>query len=71
MARLGDVLARAVTALVFPFFLMYLADEIRSGKPWRRSPRYRESPLNALIGLLTIGLPCLRYTLIGRFGREP
>jgi hypothetical protein len=57
--------ARGVTAIVFLFFIVYFADEIRSGTPWRLGD---ESPLEALLGLLIVGLPCLRYTLVGRFG---
>lgn len=59
--------ARGVTGVVFIAYLGYLGDEIQSGKPWRFGPRSEESPLNALLGLLIIGLPCLRYTLAGRF----
>ena len=57
--------ARGVTAIVFLSFVVYLADQIRSGKPWRFG---QEPPLEALLGLLIVGLPSLRYTLVGRFG---
>ena len=59
---------RSATGIVFVAFVAYLADEISSGKPWRFGPRSEDSPVNALLGLLFIGLPCLRYTLLGRFG---
>jgi hypothetical protein len=59
---------RAATSLVFLAFLAYLIDEIASGHSWHFGPRSEPSPLNALLGLVTIGLPCLRYTLLGRFG---
>ncbi len=57
--------ARGVTAIVFLSFVVYLADEIHSKKPWRFG---QESPLEALLGLVIVGLPCLRYTLAGQFG---
>jgi hypothetical protein len=59
---------RGVTSLVFLTFLAYLADEIHSGKPWTFGSRSESTPLNALLGLLFFGLPCLRYTILGRFG---
>jgi hypothetical protein len=62
---------RAATGLVFLAFLSYLIDEIVSGHPWHFGPRSEPSPLNALLGLFAIGVPCLRYTLVGRFGRKP
>jgi hypothetical protein len=62
---------RAATGLVFLAFLVYLVDEIGSGHSWHFGPRSEPSPLNALLGLLFIGVPCLRYTLLGRFGRKP
>jgi hypothetical protein len=61
---------RGVTGIVFVVFLAYLADEIHGGKPWRFGSRGEETPLDALLGLIFIGLPCLRYTLTGRFGSE-
>ena len=59
---------RGATGIVFIAFVAYFADEIHSGKPWRFGSRSEETPLNALLGLIFIGLPCLRYTLTGRFG---
>ncbi len=61
---------RAATSLVFLAFLVYLIDEIASGHSWHFGPRSASSPLNALMGLLIIGVPCLRYTLLGRFGKK-
>jgi hypothetical protein len=61
---------RAATGLVFLAFLAYLIDEIASGHSWHFGPRSEPSPLNALLGLLAIGVPCLRYTSVGRFGRK-
>ncbi|HJZ95703.1 MAG TPA: hypothetical protein VKE70_04310 [Candidatus Solibacter sp.] len=62
---------RAAMGLVFLVFLAYLIYEIDSGQPLRLVPRSEPGPVNALLGLLLIGVPCLRYTLIGRFGRKP
>lgn len=61
---------RAATGLVFLAYLAYLVDEIASGHSWRFGPHSEPTPLNALLGLLIIGVPCLRYTLLGRFGRK-
>lgn len=61
---------RTATSLVFLAFLVYLIDEIASGHSWHFGPRSEPSPLNALTGLLIIGVPCLRYTLLGRFGKK-
>jgi hypothetical protein len=57
--------ARGVTGIVFLAFVAYLIDELLSGKSWRFGTR-RET-LEALLGLLIVGLPCLRYSLVGRF----
>jgi len=61
---------RAATALVFLAYLLYLIDEIASGHSWHFGPRSESSPLNALLGLVIIGIPCLRYTFLGRFGSK-
>jgi hypothetical protein len=61
---------RAATGLVFLAFVAYLIDEIASGGSWHFGPRSEPSSLNALLGLLVFGVPCLRYTLVGRFGRK-
>ena len=61
---------RAATGLVFLAFLSYLVDEIASDHSWHFGPRSGPSPLNALMGLLIIGVPCLRYTLLARFGKK-
>ena len=58
---------RGVTAIVFLAFVAYLADEVHSGKPWRFGSRSESTPLNALVGLVIIGLPCLRYAIMGSF----
>jgi hypothetical protein len=61
---------RAAMGLVFLVFLWYLIYEIDCGQPWRLVPHSEPSPVNALLGLLIIGLPCLHYMLYGRFGRK-
>ncbi|HWC99824.1 MAG TPA: hypothetical protein VG456_23850 [Candidatus Sulfopaludibacter sp.] len=61
---------RVATSLVFLAFLVYLIDEIASGHSWHFGPRSEPSPVNALMGLLIIGVPCLRYTVLGRFGKK-
>lgn len=61
---------RAAMGLVFLAFAAYLIDEIARGDSWHFGPRSEPTPLNALLGLLIIGVPCLRYTLLGRFGRK-
>jgi uncharacterized protein YegJ (DUF2314 family) len=61
--------ARGLTGMVFATYLAYLVYEfVLSGKPWlRRTPRGEAAPINALLGFVIIGLPALRYTLVGRF----
>ena len=57
--------ARGVTTIVFLFCVVDFAAEIHSKKPWQFG---EDSPLEALLGLLIVGLPCLRYTFAGSFG---
>jgi hypothetical protein len=59
---------RGVTGIVFVAYLAYFGAELLSGKRWRLGPESETTPLNALLGLIFIGLPCLRYTIVGRFG---
>jgi hypothetical protein len=61
---------RAATGLVFLAFVAYLIDEISSGGSWHLGPRSEPGSLNALLGLLIFGAPCLCYTLFGRLGRK-
>nr|AIA11614.1 Unknown Function [uncultured bacterium] len=61
---------RCATGIVFGAFLAYAVDEIfLSGKSLEAGSgnRAEVSPRNAIMGLLIIGLPCLWYTLFGRF----
>jgi hypothetical protein len=60
---------RIITGTVFLVYLAYLisewvwdAQDLGIGKP-----RSSATPLNATLGFLIIGLPCLWWTLFGRF----
>jgi hypothetical protein len=59
---------RAVTGMVVVGFLLYLAYEITRGNSRHIGSRSGATPWSALFGLLFIGIPCLRYTIVGRFG---
>jgi len=52
---------RVLAAIVFLFFVVYCVDTSVSGKRKLWEP---------VLGLIAIGLPCLRYVFVGRFGRE-
>lgn len=67
--RLGRIVFRIVTGLVFVGYLLYLFMELRDHNWHFVRPRSRgdANPVNALFGLLVIGLPCLIYTVLGRF----
>jgi hypothetical protein len=56
--------ARGVTAIVFALYLAYSIDEVRNGK------LSQDSWWDAARGLLVIGVPCLLYTIFGRFRRR-
>jgi hypothetical protein len=56
-----------VTGIVGVAFIAFLIDEVHSGKPWTLQDKGGTGPLNALIGCVVIGLPCFRYTFVGRF----
>ena len=61
---------RCVTGIVFCAYLAYAVDELfLSGKPFEivAGSRSAATPRNALMGFVVIGLPCLWYTLFGRF----
>jgi hypothetical protein len=65
--------SRVVTGIVFLGYLAYFisewvwhAEDIGLGKP-----RSASTPLNATRGLLVIGLPCLWWTMFGRFSVRP
>lgn len=71
-ARVSRIAFRVVSAVVFLAFVAYLVDEIRYGN-LRTIPRSRgqSSPLNAILGMIVIGLPSLWYTLFGRLTLRP
>ena len=71
--RLGHWAFRILTALVFLAYASYLIHEFCfSGQPFRLTGRRSEaSPRNALLGFVIIGLPCLWYTIKGRFSLRP
>jgi hypothetical protein len=57
---------RMITGLVFTACVAYLVVEIRSGKPLLLTGSHGEESLrNALLGLLLIGWPCIKFTLSG------
>jgi hypothetical protein len=61
---------RCVTGVVFCLYLYYAIEEVfLSGKGLKSGfgSRAEASPLNAILGFIVIGLPCLWYTLFGRF----
>jgi hypothetical protein len=57
---------RMITGLVFTAYVAYLVVEIRSGKPLLLTGSHGEESLrNALLELLLIGWPCIKFTLSG------
>lgn len=60
---------RAVAATIFAAYVYYAVDEIfYSGHPWNwGGRRSATNPVNAILGLIVIGGPCLWFTLFGRF----
>ncbi len=55
---------RMITGLVFTAYVAYLVVEVRSGRPLLLTGSKREESLrNALLGLLLIGWPCIKFTL--------
>jgi hypothetical protein len=59
---------RCVTGIVFCLFLVYAVDEIFAD--FKGSGGSGSSALKAVTGLIAVGLPCLWYTLLGRFSRK-
>lgn len=72
-ARRFRFAARSVTGLVFlAYVASLLAEAAEEGADLRPTPRSDASLFNATKGLLVIGLPCLWYTVFGRFSpRRP
>lgn len=65
--------ARGVTGIIFLAYLAYVVDEffLDDGDDTFTGARSETNPLNAVLGLAIIGLPCLWYTLLGRFRLRP
>lgn len=62
--------ARCVTGVVFCAYLMYVVDEVLLGGKGAgvgSGVRSGPSPTRAVAGFVAIGLPCLWYTIFGRF----
>jgi hypothetical protein len=68
-AQFGRWAFRLVAGLVFLAYSSYLIDQIFfSGAPFKLvEARGKASPRNALLGFAVIGLPCLWFSLFGRF----
>ncbi|MEI6077796.1 MAG: hypothetical protein WCS94_19595 [Verrucomicrobiota bacterium] len=72
-SRYGHWAFRGLAGLVFLAYAAYLVYEFFfTDKPfriaWRRS---EDSPFNALLGFIIVGLPSLWYSLFGRFTLRP
>lgn len=61
--------ARSVTAIIFLAYLAYVVYEffIDKDNDTFTGRRGESNPVNAVLGFVVIGLPCLWYTLLGRF----
>jgi len=72
-ARVGRWAFRALTGSIFLAYGAYLLHELAlTDKPFRIAGSPSEaSPRNALLGFIVIGLPCLWFTLFGRFTLRP
>ena len=72
-ARFGHAAFRILTGLVFLVYAGYLLDEsVFHAAGFKLTGSEGEaSPRNALLGFLIIGLPCLWYSLLGRFTLRP
>jgi hypothetical protein len=64
--RRNEWALRLVTGLVFVAYVVYLVEEVREGKPLSLAGnRGEESLRNAMLGLILIGWPCIKFTLLG------
>jgi hypothetical protein len=68
-AQFGRWALRVLAGLVFAAYVIYLIYEFFfSDTPFKVvEARAKASPRNALLGFIIIGLPCLWYSLFGRF----
>jgi hypothetical protein len=65
---------RIITGMVFFAYLIYLVHEWlfdTSAGIGIGAKRSESTPLNSLLGFVIIGLPCLWYTVFGRFTFRP
>jgi hypothetical protein len=72
-AKFGHWAFRILTGLVFLGYLTYLIDQFFvSEAPFKLvQARSEASPQNALLGFMVVGLPCLWYSIFGRFKLKP
>ena len=64
--------ARGVTGIIFLAYLAYLIYEVLlSGESFEITRHSEASPYSSILGFMIIGLPCLWYTLFGRFTFKP
>lgn len=73
--RFGVAAARLLCGIVFLGYATYFTSECRDwlsgAKPLSAGHRSQSSPLSALLGMVIIGLPALRYAWKGRFTSAP
>jgi hypothetical protein len=61
---------RGVTGIVFCLYLVYLIDELIHSSITLKGLLTGESPLEVIKTFIGIGIPCLLYTLVGKFSRR-
>lgn len=61
---------RGVTAIVFFGYLAMLIDEFIHGDTTVKGLLRGDSPLEVIKTFIGVGIPCLLYTLLGRFSRR-
>lgn len=70
--KIGQMCFRIVAAIVFLAFTAAVIDAFSSAKPSSTRRRIDQpSPYSLLIGLVLVGLPCLRFALTGGFSLRP
>jgi hypothetical protein len=60
---------RGVTAIVFFAYLGYLIDELIYGHITLKGLLSGDSPLEVIRTFVGVGIPCVLYTLMGKFSR--
>ena len=61
---------RVVTAIVFCGYLMLLIDELLHGDTTINRLLRGDSPVEVIKTFIGVGIPCILYTLLGRFSRR-